>query len=624
MSAIKAQPVPDNLIPAINIIRKIKVCDSLQLSKVLQRLPALFEGHGLLSSLTSIVSMGVCQHLHRQPLSPALLLDILGILPADNELEIKDTVYESKLVDHDDDEQKDEKNSSTDHKKEKIPMSLIRIPRDLQIHLFHFVELKDLQNVQKVCRALCIVARNPLSLRSLSVELDSIGCPQFRANCYSKIKRLSVFRPTYVSPTRLIFNANWSRSVTKLSLCSVQCAESHSNPNQSFYFQNLEHCSLSNSISCFSLVQSYEPLKDLDLFGCNLDDNLVDQLCKFQNLEKLSLSYIRCSDESSTPIKLDSLRELYFAQYCSNRLVHRILIGSRPSTVTIKIDKIPWTFDTALNSDVLAELRGIKNINFMVVSFFTFVNLLNQDLLPILAETQHKKCKLFEKCCVDIHFGRKDDICDKDKLPLIVKLFQYAQSSKLNLSYISTPLQDTPFSRLIRDHFVEVILDAPVGTFTEIALNLEFRPCVWVNDQEFWNLFYHRDSAVDLVGFRKYILNIFQEKDKCLEPWLALDEDTMKRVGMKSIDIGYKCGLRFDHGDDESDTAIDLDDLEFIGEVRAAWQEIAAQILETRVKHWTTRNKRYSADCDCRQKWYTVKIQTESKLQVQHDDLNTQ
>lgn len=621
MSALKAQPVSDTLIPVINIIRKIKTCDASQLGKVLHQLPSMFESHGSLPSLKTIITMGLCQHLRHQQLSSGLLTEIIGVLPGDNELDITDSIYQSKLVDDDiDDEEQNDENSTTDHKKQRVPMSLLRVPSDLQFHLFHFLELDDLQNVQKVCRALCVAARNPLSLRFLNMELNSRGCSSFHLDCYSKIESLHVGHQTgwmLMGKPPPIFNGNWSRSVKHLSFnIPLPFRQSNVDPNQSFYFQNVERCIVRDWISPLNLVHSYDSLQYLSLIAVEVDGNMVDQICKFHNLEQLHLTWVRCSDHRSTPITLGNLKDFHFTQYCNAPMIDRILIGSQPSTVTITIEGSQWVewIDESMTGSLSVDaFRGINNITFLVESLPGFEQILKNQFLPIFAEIQHNGCKPFGECCVVLPFGEEYIECNKDMILPLVKLFQYAQSSKLDLTYVSTSVGDTSHSQLIRDHFVECIVRAPFGTFTDIVLNMELRPCVSVNDQEFWNLFYHRDSAVDPVGFRKYILKIFEEKDKCLEPWLTLDEDTMKRIGIRSIDIKYKCGLRFDDGEDESETdAIDFDEMEFIGKAKAAWAELAPQIMQMRATYWTTRNDRCSADHDCCNKTYSVKLRTET------------
>lgn len=174
---------------------------------------------------------------------------------------------------------------------------------------------------------------------------------------------------------------------------------------------------------------------------------------------------------------------------------------------------------------------------------------------------------------------------------------------------------NTRESELVRNHFLKRILDAPVGTITEIVLSIDFRPCISWHNQKYWDWCYieysnAENKEVDPEGLRAYILKIFEEKDKCLEPWLVLNADTMKRIGMKCIDIKYKCGLTFDDCDDED---IGFEAREFIGAGKAAWKRIDSQTLQTCVSNWKTRSERCSASYDDYSKSYTVKLRTELK-----------
>ena len=628
MSALGLQPSPETLIPAINTIRKIKACDALQLSKVLERLPSIFENHGSLSSLTTIIAMGLCQHLQHQPLPSVLLVDILGAFPGDNELDIKDSIYESKLMDDDnlDVEEQNEWDSATNQKKQKIPMSLLRIPKDLQIHLFHFLMLDDLHSVQRACRSLCIVARNPLSLCSLKMKVDWKGRSHFLSNCYSKIKSLNVRlgeslkhyfteQPaSKMAPVKFI--ENWSRSVTDLSLSiPVRNAQADTDPNQSFCFQNVERCELHKWISSLRLIQSYETLKHLSLDFIELNDNAVDQICKFQNLEQLHLQWIGGPGNNSTPITLCNLKHLRFGQFCDHDLIHRIINGLQPSSITIVIDSNEWVD----GSPIAGDICGINDINFIVKSLPGFASVLRQQFLPNFAKAEHSEHKLFQKCSVVIHIDTAVQmICHEDVMSPIVDLFQYAQESKLDISFISRYPKDTCHWRLLRSNFLERILDAPFDTFTANTLNIDCKPSISVHDREFRNLCYRRDSEVNPKGFKKYVLRMFQEKEESLEPWLVLNEDTMKRIGLRSFDIKYECGLSFwdedQNEDDESENEfIHSKAMEFIDQARVAWEQLAPQILQICMKNWTSRSERCLVSYDECSKSYTFNFSTEVK-----------
>lgn len=91
-----------------------------------------------------------------------LLDDIQAILPSEIQLDLKDPVYESRLVE----------TESNNNQRDRLPLSLLRIPSDLQFNIFHFLNHKDLIISQRICHALCIAARNPLSHHSLEINIS--------------------------------------------------------------------------------------------------------------------------------------------------------------------------------------------------------------------------------------------------------------------------------------------------------------------------------------------------------------------------------------------------------------------------------------------------------------------
>ena len=173
---------PEKLIPQIRLLRKFKACSLPQLSSMLGRLPQLFKGHGAISVLEEVIGYGICQRLVPRPQFDGLFEEILGMLP-EKELNITDSVYESRLVDEQEDDE-----PTNEESKQKLPLTLLRIPSDLQSHLFNFLTVSGLAKVQGVCRSLCIAARRPSSLYSLKFNHPNSNFGGH--DCYSKPKAL--------------------------------------------------------------------------------------------------------------------------------------------------------------------------------------------------------------------------------------------------------------------------------------------------------------------------------------------------------------------------------------------------------------------------------------------------
>ena len=188
---------PESLIPLIRATRKLKACDSQQQSQVLQQLPSILKIYESAPTLMDIIISGLCNQNIYERIPKALYDDLLSILPSDNQLNLTDTIYESRLVETPDNPVQGQQSK---YKKKRLPLTLLHIPTDLQCHLFHFLNILELTKVQRVCRALCIAARNPSSLYLLYVNFRSTGNHHF-------VKRL------YSQPKALLINArSWSSS----------------------------------------------------------------------------------------------------------------------------------------------------------------------------------------------------------------------------------------------------------------------------------------------------------------------------------------------------------------------------------------------------------------------------
>eukprot|EP01084_Bolivina_argentea_P127178 224975_1 len=77
------------------------------------------------------------------------------------------------------------------------PEHLLDIPEELLIHAFQFLSIQDLYSTEKVCRSLCLTARNPQSLYEIEIDADKMHeCPELlNKYChprYLKIKSLHI------------------------------------------------------------------------------------------------------------------------------------------------------------------------------------------------------------------------------------------------------------------------------------------------------------------------------------------------------------------------------------------------------------------------------------------------
>lgn len=146
---------PERLIPLIRVTRKFTACDTQQKLKVLQQLPSVFNAHQSMSLLSDIIVSGLFDRNIYEKISEDLYAAIATIFPSDDELHLTDSVYESQLKETPEDPNAEE---PTNQKTKKLPLTLLRIPTDLQYRFLHCLDYKDLITAQKVCRAVFFVA----------------------------------------------------------------------------------------------------------------------------------------------------------------------------------------------------------------------------------------------------------------------------------------------------------------------------------------------------------------------------------------------------------------------------------------------------------------------------------
>ena len=115
--------LPEKIIPLIHISRKLIACDSRQQLAVLQQLPQIFESHQLVSVLTGIIFSGICNRDFYDKIPAVLYHEIEAVLPEHNQLDVKDSIYESQLVDTSEDTEDDEQ--SANQKKKRLPLTLL-------------------------------------------------------------------------------------------------------------------------------------------------------------------------------------------------------------------------------------------------------------------------------------------------------------------------------------------------------------------------------------------------------------------------------------------------------------------------------------------------------------------
>ena len=552
----------EKLIPLINVTRKLSLCNIDHQLQLLPQLARAFDTDKSPCSLMDIIAAGLCRRNIYEKIPAALYDQIQSILPSEKQLNLKDSVYESRLVETVDDRNE---NESAIKKKKKLPITLLRIPTDLQCHLFHYLQYKDLMEVQKVCRALCIAARNPSAVYLLQINPRFPELHHFHQEWFSRPKVLSLdrrhmmdfdhylnFDAIEAAPAKpMIGNAKWGESVVEFRIPD----SSEDIDLRNFVpFRKLKKCSIfwSTSTLLNAQIASYHTLKHLSLFAITISEEVIHEIQKFHNLEELFLNGTRSNPDQadvlqcSDPISLPKLRKLFHRIGNHDfRYFQRILIGSNPETV-FDINAAAFTDYASVSESELAipERTHIRQL---------ILRHKGDDLLTAmnkwLCRAKPSNFKIFDNitalCLADYdHYDMKTIIHS------VIGLFQHSNRSKLRFDCVPHDL-----SYHDGGEAVEKILNAPFGTFTEIEVYIDFE--LFIGNQRDHNQYYIgyllncmddedliEDAERDQETVRNVILESTNDAEKWMEPWLVFDEKRMKQIGLQKLGIELHFNLQ--------------------------------------------------------------------------------
>ena len=548
----------EKLIPVIRLMRKLLSCNSDQKVLVLQRLVKIFESHEVSAILMDIIVAGLCHDNIYQKIPTAVYDEIQLILPSDKQLDLKDSVHTSQLVEEED----HQKQTVPSIKKEKtLPWTLLRVPTDVQCKLFQYLHFKDLINVQKVCRALCIETRNPLAIYRLDISpLFSRSASFAKKEWLSQPKVLSIdeFLPPHhhdikklKSPQPITGNDVWGKHVVELYVRSYNEGPcSHYPRNNPRYptlvhdlgqFYKLQKCTIRSSLLPHGLTASYDTLKELTLERFLLTEDAIVQIQKFQNLETLSLLELKPTLDDrlhhSEPISLRNLKMCQI-EICAFRDFQRLLIGSNPATeFRISTWSSYWGIDREFVDREFAPELPIPQmpaINQVVIWDA------DPDFIVDMGtwmKAQSSNFKVFDQITLSntMHYTHMGDRVDFTISP-IINIFERSNRSKLKLKCYPVDVTDSDMESV-----VNAILNAPFGTFTEIELYIAFGLDHLAVPP--------RERTRNEETMRNVIKERVDDAGRWLEPWLLFDERRMKHMGLQTLDIELYLDVDPDYDD---------------------------------------------------------------------------
>lgn len=581
---------PEKIIPFIRIMRKLRLCDTQQQLNVLQQLPRIFDSHGLTAVLREIIFSALFQNI-QQRIPATVYDDIESILPSDNQLKLRDSISESHMVESvqdSDEEQTEDGLSSTDQEEKTLPLTLLRIPTDLQYHLFHFLYYKDLMNVQGVCRALCISARNPCSIYCLHINpLSSKPC-HFENECYSRPGLLSIRLFATKRRVRIITNTKWSQNVSNLS---IQYYDRTNIDNESLgIFVNLEKCEIVASwmdprpyILLNGQIASYYTLRVLSLKRVELTEEVINSLRQFKNLEILSLAEHYGEDvqhsQHTDLVVLPQLKQFSFSASTLSERFNRILIGSCPVIVNVDCNRVYPGFTISQTDAAVRAFRGIKSLSLK----FCSLEIINA-LQPVLRKAKSVDYPFIEECTVSyemIHRENNFSLCP------IITLFECSKTTKLHMS-----ISHLDASLLTKYGIVTDILHAGYGTFNEVTVHVSF--AFWM-EKAFESIKFDNHNMSDGEAVKNAVMENIEEAEKWMKSWLIFDEQTMKQIGLRKLDIKFEYDMDLDF-DDFRDTVVGFRDNDELQAKADRFETVLKakmhQWIQERVAFWSSTSQR--------------------------------
>ena len=538
----------ETLIPLLGVTRKLSSCNLHHQLKLLPHLARIFQSDEAPFSLMDIIVTGLCQSDVSDEIPVALYDEINSILPSDKELNLKDSVFESRLVE----EQDQNEDGQAIKKMKKLPLTLLRIPADLQCHIFHYLHLNELANVQKLCRAMCIAARNPSAIYSVKFNPQLAKTVQFQNEFFSRPKKLMI-RPSVVDVRLLanpiIGNEKWGDHVIDLEITKYDRSED-------MVFLKLQKCkiSLSPTILLNGSISSYHSLKELTLEQIMLTEDMINEIQKLQNLEKLSLIHPSSNPDRlqhSDPISLPKLKLLSYAIPAYGfREFQRFLICSKPETV-IEIDAEAFYIDSVPHKGIrIPNMSPIHRCNVVCNndSSYMFAEAMREWLHVAPSST----FKLFNEINVTIRQESAIFRIDSECISSLIAIFQHANRSKLDIMCSPDKVTDCDVESV-----VNAIPNAPFGTFTEIKMKMEFNLFQYLVEslEDEWN----SEKYPKII--RRIVMESVDDAQKWMEPWLLFNEQRIKAIGLQKLNIEFQCNLKPDY-------AVIMDDVEWLEVLR--------------------------------------------------------
>ena len=319
-------------------------------------------------------------------------------------------------------------------------------------------------------------------------------------------------------------------------------------------------------------ISSYHTLKELTLESLALTEDVIDQIRKFENLEKLQFRDLHRHPDQlvhSDPICLPNLRSIsYELKEHGFREFQRFLIGSNRQTV-FNVETSHFYVESGAVPDVgfipISKRPAIKQLNVTVEYYrgsWSFFDVMSKWL----QSARVPNFKPFER--INVNFNINTEYVRLNmRLPPLISLCQYSNKSKLEIQcwpMLRGPMlrPGIPIYSMLHhdmDEAVNKMLNAPFGTFTEIKMEMTFyllSLCKRDDSKLYVKYLLNQlngeendEKHQDIV--KKVVNQSIDDAEKWIKPCLLFNGERMKQIGLEKVDITSVCDLELRRPNDE-------------------------------------------------------------------------
>ena len=549
----------------IRCCRKIEVMNKEQIIEYITEFIKIFKNENALDLVKKMMIKSLCFYRADIPLDTFECL--LSSSPNENELiDLDDSITKSDLNEEEDEERE--------------PLTLLQIPKALKVLCFNYLRERELVTVQKVCRCLCIAARDPNSLYYLHSWMER----DYRHPWDSRIKSLKIgdhYRMQFN------FNRKWGQGVI--------CLESQYHCDSIPYFENLSVCSLRcEATKLFENHINYATLRKLELLPVGtfywigiLQCVNLEQLClkpcshrsRYGLRPPTDEEYIQkmMSKLESKPFHKLKLFETNYAMFTLLPSLFYLILSNRKSKTSLDmdIDKHELKHCDLFPKDSKLAVCALENVNNLKLTSHKneAISSLFFNLYESILRIRNHNFGHFE---FDFSSMKKFDCLSTPILNELLSNFKqcrlklYSYQSYWDRGWAEDQMAIRKNDLAFFDNFLKT------KTFDFIKINMEcdhFK--YWIQILFMENSYKSCEHLLSSKGFKQYASEILEQFDIWYSKLILFTPQKMKEIQIKEIEFefGFDCDFYIDADTDDPECYMDQDQYVTYEEYEQAFEQ---------------------------------------------------